>query len=228
MPEAILIAHGAPANPVPQETRMRALAAEVGALLPGWKVRGATLAAEGALKSALAGLVSPLVYPFFMADGWFTQSALPRALASLGATPRRLAPFGVDPAVVDLVARHVQESAVSAGIEPESATLLLVAHGSQVSPSSRLGAERQIARLRQITRFSEIRLGLIEEPPFLIDVARLRGPALCLPFFALRAGHVDTDIPAALAAAGFPGHLLPPIGEHPAVPKLIAEALASA
>ena len=51
---------------------------------------------------------------------------------------------------------------------------------------------------------------------------------ICLPFFALRAGHVENDIPEALADAGFTGPLLPAIGEHPCVPKLIAASLAHA
>ncbi|MBW6507695.1 MAG: cobalamin biosynthesis protein CbiX [Rhodobacteraceae bacterium] len=222
MPDAILIAHGAPANPGPQEARMRALSAEVGLLMPGWRLRGATLAANGALAAALRGLDAPLIYPFFMSEGWFTGTALPRALARLGARYRQLPPFGTDPVLDQLV----ESSALSAGIEPLSTTLLLAAHGSQVSPASRLGAEAIAARLRP--RFFDVRLGLIEEPPLLADAARIAGPVLCLPFFALRASHVESDIPAALASANFTGPILPPIGEHPCVPALIAAALARA
>ena len=222
MSDAILIAHGAPANPGPQEARMRALAVEAGVLLPGWRLRGATLAAEGALAAALQGFDAPLIYPFFMSEGWFTSTALPRALERLGAHCQQLRPFGTDPGLPELV----EQSALSAGIEPVSTTLLLAAHGSQVSPASKRGAEALVARLR--SRFFDVRLGLIEEPPFLADAARIVGPALCLPFFALRAGHVETDIPAALAQANFTGPILPPIGEHAGVPALIARALARA
>ena len=51
------------------------------------------------------------------------------------------------------------------------------------------------------------------------------GLALCLPLFTLQAGHVEGDIPQALAEAGFEGPLLAHIGAHPAVPRLIAAAL---
>ncbi len=57
--------------------------------------------------------------------------------------------------------------------------------------------------------------GFVEETPSLADAARDLTPAICLPFFALRAGHVVDDVPAALAEAGFTGPLLPAIGEHP-------------
>ncbi len=201
---------------------MRALADSVAALLPGWRVRGATLAAEGALAAALRGLEAPLAYPFFMAEGWFTSSAVPRALATAGVPARLLRPFGADPGLPGLVA----SAALSACTEPLATTLLLAAHGSRVSPASRLGAEAMAAALAP--RFAAVHLGLIEEPPFLADVTPFAGAALCLPLFALRAGHVEHDIPRALRTAGFSGQLLAPIGEHAGVPRLIADALARA
>ena len=226
MQEALLIAHGAPSNPDPQEARMRALAISVAGLLPGWQVRGATLAAPGAVAQAMQGMTAPLIYPFFMAEGWFTRSALPRALPANGAGLRQLLAFGLSPALPDLLRETATKAALLAGIEPLSATLLLAAHGARGSPASRQGAEAMAARLAPF--FARVCLGLIEEPPFLADAAHLSGPALCLPFFALRASHVETDIPEALARAGFAGPILPPIGEHPEVPRLIASALASA
>jgi len=51
---------------------------------------------------------------------------------------------------------------------------------------------------------------------------------VCLPFFALRAGHVSQDVPQALAQAGFRGPLLAPIGEHAGVPRVIAAGLSRA
>ena len=47
-PSAILVAHGSPADPVPQQAWMQALAVRVRFWLgPGWQVRGTTLAARG-------------------------------------------------------------------------------------------------------------------------------------------------------------------------------------
>jgi sirohydrochlorin ferrochelatase len=225
MPNALIVAHGAPANPAPQEAHLQRLAQEVGALLPGWEVRGATLAAKGALAAALRDMNEVLVYPFFMAEGWFTGTALPRALAEVGADARILPPFGVERDLPILMAQVATQGAILAGIEPRSATLLLAAHGSKISRSSKDSVIAMRKSLLDLTGFREIEVGLIEEPPFLENVAKGLGLGVCLPFFALRAGHVEDDVPQALAAAAFRGPLLPAIGEHPGVAGLIAATL---
>lgn len=223
--EAVIVAHGQPGDPEPQEQALHALAARVAAHLPGATVRGATLALPGAVEAALAGLAAPLVYPFFMAEGYFTGRALPARLRQAGGRFRQLAPFGTDPALPALIARAAVAAAAEAGIDPAGATLLLAAHGSQVSATSKDSVHAMARALARLTPFRSVTVGLIEEPPFLAEAARGLGPALCLPFFALRAGHVVGDIPEALAEAAFAGPLLPPIGEHPEVPALIAAAL---
>lgn len=224
--EAVIVAHGQPGDPDPQQAAIAALAAQVAGLLPGATIRGATLAKEGALAAGLDGLAAPLVYPFFMAEGYFTRRVLPARLAEAGAQgARQLPPFGTDPDLPALMQRAAQEGARAAGIAPGIATLVLAVHGSQVSSTSKDTGLAMAEYLRRSAGFAAVTVGLIEEPPFLSDVARLPGPALCLPFFALRAGHVAGDIPEALAEAGFPGPLLPAIGEHAEVPALIAAAL---
>ncbi len=224
--DALIVAHGSPVDPAPQEARLACLAAGVGALLPEWRVRGATLAAPDALETALGGLHAPRVLPFFMAEGWFTRTELPRRLASAGAdaAPVLLA-FGSDPGLPDLAARIALDAAVEAGIDPGATTLLLAAHGSQVSPASARATRAMAATLSARCDFARVAVGFVEEAPYLVDAARGLGQALCLPLFALRAGHVVDDMPEALGAAGFAGPLLPPIGEHAAVPALLAAAL---
>ena len=224
--EAVLVAHGQPGEPEPQEAAMRALAARVADCLPGATVRGATLAMLAALEAALAGLARPTVYPFFMAEGYFTGRVLPARLE--GRQARQIAPFGTDAALPGLIARVTVAAAAEAGLDPAAATLLLAAHGSQASSTSKDTAYATAAALRPLVPFRSIEVGLIEEPPRLADAARGLGPAICLPFFALRAGHVVGDIPEALAEAGFDGPVLPAIGEHAEVPALIAAALVRA
>lgn len=223
---ALIVAHGSPADPAPQETALRALAVRTAALLPGWQVEGATLAAPGALEAALAALPGALILPFFMAEGWFTRRQLPDRLAAAGhATARQLPAFGHHPGLAALLARTAHDAAAAHGL-PENATLLLAAHGSRASRASATRTEELAADLRRLTRF-RVTTGYVEEAPLLADAARITGPALCLPLFATRAGHVAQDVPEALAAAGFPGPLLPAIGEHPEVPRLLAETLAA-
>ena len=118
MPAAILVAHGAPADPEPQDLVLHDLAKRVGALLPDWEIRGATLAREGSLACALDGLVAPLIYPFFMAEGWFTKRELPRRVAEAGHPDLTyLDPLGVDPDLPDLIARAAQ------GVQPPEVSL---------------------------------------------------------------------------------------------------------
>ena len=56
-------------------------------------------------------------------------------------------------------------------------------------------------------------------------LAETTGPALILPFFATRAGHVSDDLPQAVAEAGFAGPLLPAIGEDADAARLLAAML---
>ena len=222
--DALIIAHGAPADPAPQESVLQALAAATAPHLPpGWRIRGATLAADGALEAALDGLHAPLIYPFFMAEGFFTGTLLPRRLAEAGATnAQQIAPFGIDPALPALMARVALAAADTA---PSQTNLLVAAHGSKVSRTSADSTHAMVAKLAPLTDFNRILAGFVEEAPFLADQARALGHGICLPFFALEAGHVIGDIPEAMEEAGFQGPILPPIGQHPDVPALIAAAL---
>lgn len=214
--EALLVAHGSPADPAPQEAVMMALAVRVAMWLPGWRVRGTTLASPGALEAALERMQAPLIYPFFMAEGWFTGVNLPRRLKAAGKSDLvQLAPFGTDPGLPDLMA-----AAAGTG-----AGLLIAAHGSKVSKTSSDTTYRMVEKLRAAALFREVRAGFVEEAPFLEDAAKDMGAGVCLPFFALSAGHVAGDVPEALEKAGFEGVLLPPIGEDIGVARLIAAAL---
>ncbi|MDP4034575.1 MAG: CbiX/SirB N-terminal domain-containing protein [Pseudorhodobacter sp.] len=225
-PTALIVAHGAPADPAPQQTAVEALAALVAAQLPGWRVAGATLAAPGALEAALAAHPQALIYPFFMAEGWFTRTTLPRRLAAAGAAGlRQLPAFGSDAGITDLMQQVALDGARAAGLPPGQTTLLIAAHGSQVSRASANITRALATQLATRGSFAAVTVGFLEEAPFLADAALGLGPALCLPFFALRAGHVASDVPAALAQAGFAGPLLPAIGEHRAAATLIAGAL---
>ncbi|MDO5658970.1 MAG: CbiX/SirB N-terminal domain-containing protein [Paracoccus sp. (in: a-proteobacteria)] len=218
---AIIIAHGQPSDPAPQQAAIEALAAQVAALLPDWRIHGATLADDAALRRAVAAAGDgAVIYPMFMAAGWFTGSELPRRLERAGAVrPQILPPFGLDPALPDLCRAIVEKAA------PENAVLLLVAHGSQRARGSANGANEMAAKLAP--HLGRVVTAFIEEAPFVADQARDLGPdAICLPFFATSAEHVTDDIPKALDKAGFAGLRLPPVGTDARAPALIARAIA--
>lgn len=225
-PSALIVAHGQPSDAAPAEAALGLLAAAVASHLPGWIVRSATLADPDALARAVTGNCG-LVYPMFMAGGWFTSTHLPERLAAANAADWRiLAPFGLDPAVQALTVRIALESTERQS--PPATEMLLAAHGSfrSTAPSDVAYA---MARHLQAAGLAHVAVGFIDQSPKISAVARTFGKdAVCLPFFAASGGHVTDDLPQALAMGGFSGRLLPPVGLDPRVPGLIARALLAA
>lgn len=227
---ALIVAHGQPSDPTPAELDLARIGQAVQALLPGRRVATATLAASGTLERALADLGDPLVFPFFMAEGWFTRTELPRRLALAGHGGLGILPaFGTLAQVSDLAARAVRTATLGRGWRIEETVLVLAAHGSGRSRAPAEAARAFRDGLANALPFREVRLGFIEEEPSLQAVATGAGPqTLCLPLFVARWGHVVTDIPEALSAAGFQGPCLAPLGARPEVPAIIAAAVAGA
>ena len=215
---ALIIAHGQPSDPAPAEAELALMAAKVAALLPGWRVGSATLAAAGSLARAVAGLGGAgRAYPMFMAGGWFIRVQLPAKLAEAGGSGWQvLEPLGCDPAIHDLAVRIVRDEAAE--------RVLLAAHGSHQSPVP-ADIARHVAGL--IARGTGLRTeaGFIDQAPQLAGMTGFGPGSVCLPFFAAAREHVTRDIPAALGTAGFQGRLLPAIGLHEDIPALIARAI---
>ncbi len=226
MTGALIVAHGQPSDPSAPEARLAAFAARVAALAPGIAVESATLAAPGALARAAARLRGDnfAVYPLFMSDGWFVSEALPRRLrAEVGGEAGVLSPFGLDPALPELVRRAAREACDAAGFRPAETTLILAAHGSPRDRRPAAAARRIGEALRQ--EFPDIRYGYVDETPSIAEAASVRGPAICLPLFVDANSHVTSDLPAALAEAGFTGPVLPPIGQRPECAGMVASML---
>lgn len=223
---AIIVSHGQPSDPDPAEAELAQFAAKVAADLPEWQVRPATLAKPGAFEAALAASgPAPLIYPFFMTAGWFTGDALRKRLVT-APEAQVLSPFGSDPALPALTADLLRRVIADQGWEMAQTRLFLAAHGSGRSRNAARDTQGFAAALAPLLPLQEIRLGFIEEPPFLADQAFDLGErAICLPFFAARGGHVTDDIPEALDLAAFGGLRLDPIGCAAGVPALVARAL---
>lgn len=199
-----------------------------------------------------AGGAPIFAYPMFMADGWFTQVELPRRLIAAG-WPEPLAPpagpkadhdrpagacdglagglqivppFGLDPGIEDLAQARLLAGAAQLGLRPADLHVLLAAHGSGRSPAPAAVARRLARRLVARLGLASIRTAFIDQAPQIADsVAAAPRPQLCLPFFALAGGHVEQDLPQALAQGGFQGLCLPPLGLAPGVPAMVAAAL---
>ncbi|WP_417728244.1 cobalamin biosynthesis protein CbiX [Roseovarius sp.] len=217
----LIVAHGSPSEPKPQEEALRALARAVAGRLPDWRVEGATLAADGAFEAAVGRMGRPIVYPFFMSEGWFTDNFFARKTAELGLF--QLAPFGVDPALPARAAARIEATIRDKGWVSHDTALLLAAHGSARSKTSADAPLAFVRTLERMLSFRRVSTGFVEQGPFLTNAARDLGQALCLAFFALRSGHVDGDLPRAFIEAGFQGPVLPPFIEWEETPGLIAQ-----
>ncbi|MDE4173505.1 CbiX/SirB N-terminal domain-containing protein [Phaeobacter sp. PT47_59] len=216
---AILTAHGQPSTPEPPERALAALAQEVSGHLPGWEVRSATLSSSGKLESVMEE--DAVIYPFFMARGWFTAKVLPERLK--GRSYHLACPFGLDPDLPRLAAQAVQQET---GWGEANATVLLAAHGSARGPKAAESAQTFAARLAALLPGARIEPAYVEQSPGIEEVARsLPAHTLCLPFFAQSGDHVRQDIPEALTAAGFAGQVLPVLGQLPGTAQLIAAAI---
>lgn len=225
-PHAVIVAHGQPSDPAPAAAEIAFLAAKVQAMMPDWRVRSATLAEGGALAAAVSGQATGVVYPLFMAGGWFTRTHLPAKLAEAGAEGWRVAaPFGIDPAVQALAVTVAREAAQAMERRPEEMAVLVAAHGSFRSPAPAAVAQ-DVAGLLRAAGFARVEAAFIDQSPQIAEVAAgMPAGSLVLPFFAARGGHVVDDLPAALTAAGFDGRVLPPLGLDARVPGLIRAAL---
>lgn len=215
MKHALIVAHGQPSDPRPAGAALEALAARVEALMPGWSVGAATLAEDGAVARAVVGRSGGVVFPLFMAGGWFTRVQIPKRLAEAGAEGWTvLEPFGCDPAVHDLCVALVREAGAG--------EVILAAHGSFKSSVPSDIARHVAGRIAAETGV-EVAAGFIDQEPQLSSLTGRGG--VCLPFFAAEGGHVSEDIPAALDEASFTGRVLPPVGLDDRVPGIIAAAI---
>ena len=226
-PEALIVAHGQPSEPLPAEAALADLAARVQDCLPDMKIASATMANPGVLERAMDLLpTNAPLYPLFMAEGWFVKTALAERLEDRAL--RVLPPLGLDAGLPPLAAQMVSEAIETANWRAADTRVLLAAHGSARGEAAARSARRFADRLTAILPCAGITIGFIEEAPFLNKVAiGLATPAVCLPFFAMEGDHVRDDIPAALAEAGFTGPVLPPFGRYDSIARLIADAMSA-
>jgi len=223
-PIALITAHGQPSQPAPPEVALARLAAQVQDLLPDWNIRSATLSTPGRFEAEMAD--GAVVYPFFMARGWFAGQVLPRRIDTI--SHHMACPFGLDPALPALVAHAITLEIAQRGWTDQTFDLLLAAHGSARGPKAAQATNDFAAALRALLPQARIIPGFIEQTPTIETAAKaLQHRALCLPFFAQSGDHSRNDIPHSLNAAGFRGALLPVTGALSGVPNLIANSIAS-
>jgi sirohydrochlorin ferrochelatase len=202
------------------------LALKVAAELPDWRIASATMAAKGTLERQLEQRPEAHLFPLFMADGWFTGTALPQRLIRQTTVLR---PLGLDDGLPEMAAAVLRNEIGQRGWDVAQTDILVAGHGGLNSRNPAKATRRFAAGLQSLLPLRSVRAGFVEEAPKLDEVAADMGRySLCLPFFAAKGLHVRRDIPALLQQGGFQGDLLDPVGLAAEIPALIARALRDA
>jgi sirohydrochlorin cobaltochelatase len=212
---ALLIAgHGSTVNPDSSaptlaqaaEIRCRGIFAQVGCAF--WKE-------EPSLRDAIfafdPGAINEVyVVPNFISEGYFTQTVIPRELELSGRITRRASgqiwkycqPAGNHALVTELLVQRARE--IAPGIDPGEATLVIVAHGTDLNENSAVAAKREAQKIRALGLYANVLNAYMEEQPLVADWRKLTSTSnvVVVPFFISDGLHSYEDIPVLLGIAG--------------------------
>jgi sirohydrochlorin cobaltochelatase len=167
------------------------------------QVEVAVLNGAPSVPEALGRIAAPVirVVPFFMEDGYFSESAVPLAVGpetSITLCP----PVGVHDGMAGIIERQAVAACADLGVPSHTAAVVVIGHGSASAPGRNLTLHRHTARVASTTQFARVEAACLEEPPFVAQtLASLRAhPVVVIGFFANQGGHVRDDIPALIAA----------------------------
>jgi sirohydrochlorin cobaltochelatase len=209
----LIVAHGSTVNPDSSaptlahtaEIRRRKIFADVGCAF--WKE-------EPSLRDTIF-LFDPevirevCVVPNFISEGYFTQTVVPRELELNGRVTKRsngqiwryCEPVGNHPMMTELLLRRAQE--IAPGIPENEATLLIVAHGTDLNENSAVAAKREAEKIRSLAKYAAVLNVYMEEPPLVSDWRKLTKTrnVVVVPFFISDGLHSYEDIPELLGIA---------------------------
>ena len=149
------------------------------------------------------------VVPNFISEGYFTETVIPRELELAGKTTKRAngqtwyygEPVGNHPLMTDLLVQRARE--IAPGIAETEASLLIVAHGTDLNENSAVAAKREAAKIRALNRYANVLNVYMEEQPLVSDWQLLTSTpnVIVVPFFISDGLHSYQDIPALLGIA---------------------------
>jgi sirohydrochlorin cobaltochelatase len=224
----LIAAHGShldarSSEPVHRHAAVLRQSGRFGAVLTGfWKE-------EPALCRALDGVErGPLiVVPFFMADGYFTRTVIPREIARAYADEITMTrPLGLHPGLAGLV----ESTAIAAGAGPGD-TVVVLGHGTPRSATSAAAAADHAAALRARAMFAQVLPLYLDQEPSIgrFDPSGHPGKVVVVPLFVSDGWHVGTSIPEAMAeGAARSAILTSAVGAMAGAAELIAELAAEA
>src|SRR5213592_1822647 len=162
----LIVGHGSTVNPDSSaptlahaaEIRRRKVFADVGCAF--WKE-------EPSLRDAVF-LFDPevirevCVVPNFISEGYFTQTVVPRELELNGRITKRpngqiwryCDPVGNHPMMTELLLRRARE--IAPGVPENEATLLIVAHGTDLNENSAVAAKREAEKIRALGKYAAV------------------------------------------------------------------------
>lgn len=187
---------------------------------------------EDAIRAAVDGGAKALVvYPMFMAEGYFTQKVLTQRISALEIPIDVLVlpALGGEPELPQLMLDAALAAAGQSGVVPQQARLLIVGHGSKTGPAS-ADATRMVAHaIADFGRFRFVEAAFLEEPEFLSDaLARSPGlPTVVSGFFSGDGLHAGEDVPEAIAETGGTAVYAGSIGALVQVTELIRSRIQS-
>jgi sirohydrochlorin cobaltochelatase len=209
----LIVGHGSTVNPDSSaptlaqaaEIRGRKIFNRVGCAF--WKEEPSLRDAVFAFDPETIGEV--YVVPNFISEGYFTQTVIPRELELSGRTTKRASgqiwkycePVGNHPAVTELLMQRARE--IAPGIDPRAATLLIVAHGTDLNENSAIAAKREAQKIRSLGRYANVLNVYMEEPPLVCEWKKLTSTpnVVVVPFFISDGLHSYQDIPVLLGIA---------------------------
>jgi sirohydrochlorin cobaltochelatase len=149
------------------------------------------------------------VVPNFISEGYFTQTVVPRELQLNGRATKRsngqiwkyCEPVGNHPMMTELLLKRAREIAPS--VDPDEASLLIVAHGTDLNENSAVAAKREAEKIRALEQYAAVLNVYMEEPPLVSDWRKLAQTpnVVVVPFFISDGLHSYEDIPRLLGVA---------------------------
>ena len=150
------------------------------------------------------------VVPNFISEGYFTQTVIPRDLELTGRITKRAdgqrwyygEPVGSHSLMTELLVQRARE--IAPGVAESDASLLIVAHGTDLNENSAVAAKREAAKIRALNRYANVLNVYMEEQPLVSDWQLLTSTpnVIVVPFFISDGLHSYQDIPVLLGISG--------------------------
>ncbi len=225
MTALLLVAHGDPDNAA-SSAAARATARTLEALGCFDPVRVGTLKEQPDAAEILRGLAGRDVWvvPYFMAEGWFTGTVLPRVLDTAGVSYRQLPAIGTAHGIDDAVVERARQVAH----DPAHSTLALLGHGTRRSATSRDTTLACAQRLSRRGLYAEVLTAFTDDDPGLDTLdARVTSPTVvAVPFFAGEGFHPSALRDSISVSAGRTLLLASSAGSSPLVAQLVVDMVA--